>query len=163
MSKKVVMRTASDNLYFHKDFHGALNQALIYVEEHFGEEAVREYLEQFAKAFYAPLTRALTEKGLGALKAYLEHIYTLEGADVRIELAPDDGAPDVLTLFVEACPAVAHIKKMGLPLSRHFVETTRTVNETICAGTPFQFELVAYEPASGKSTQRFSRRPEAER
>ena len=54
MAREVVRRTAQDNRYLHKDFHGALSVGLEYVEHHFGEEAVRDYLRQFARAFYAP-------------------------------------------------------------------------------------------------------------
>ncbi len=146
-------RKAADNVYLHTDFHGALNQALIYVERHFGAVAVREYLYQFARAYYSPLIRRLQEKGLEALKEHFSAIYELEGAECRIELSPDE-----LVLTVPQCPAVTHILRMGLPLSAHFVETTRTVNEAICEGTPFLAELLEYDPDTGRSVVRFSRR-----
>ena len=152
-AKQVMRRKVADNVYLHKDFHGALNQALVYVEEHFGAAAVREYLRQFAQEFYSPLTRRLKDEGLEALKEYFAAICELEGADCRIELSADE-----LVLTVARCPAVTHIRRMGLPLSPHFVETTRTVNEAICEGTPFTAELIEYEPEAGRSVQRFSRR-----
>jgi hypothetical protein len=146
-------RKAADNVYMQKDFHGALNQALIYIEEHFGAAAVQEYLYQFARSFYSPLTRRLQEKGLEALKEHFSAIYELEDADFRIELSADE-----LVLTVLRCPGVMHIRRMGLPLSPHFVETTRTVNEAICGGTPFRAELLEYDPETGRSVMRFSRR-----
>ncbi len=146
-------RRAADNVYLHKDFHGALNQALIYVGEHFGAEAVREYLYQFARAFYAPLTSRLREEGLAALREYFEGVYALEGAECRIEASSDE-----LILRIQSCPAVSHIRKMGLVLSPHFREATRTVNTAICEGTPFEADLLEYDPETGRSVQRFSRR-----
>jgi len=146
-------RKAADNVYLHKDFHGALNQALIYIEEHFGADAVREYLHQFARQFYSPLTKRLQERGLKALKEYFAAIYELEGAECRIELGADE-----LVLTVPRCPAVSHIRRMGLPVSPLFVETTRTVNEAICDGTPYRAELLEYDPETGRSAIRFSRR-----
>ncbi len=146
-------RRAGDNVYLHKDFHGALNQALIYVEEHFGADALREYLYEFARAFYAPLTSRLREDGLAALRQYLEGVYALEGAECRIEESSDE-----LILHIPRCPAVSHIRKMGLTPTPHFRETTRTVNEAICEGTPFKAELLEYDPETGRSVQRFSRR-----
>jgi hypothetical protein len=153
VGKQVMRRRAADNVYLHKDFHGALNQALIYVEERFGAEAVREYLYQFARAFYAPLTRRLGEEGLAALREYFEGVYALEGAECRIEQSPDE-----LILHIPRCPAVDHIRKMGLSLSPHFRETTRTVNAAICEGIPFEADLLEYVPETGRSLQRFSRR-----
>jgi hypothetical protein len=150
---KVMRRKAADNVYLHKDFHGALNQALIYVERQFGAAAVREYLCQFARAYYSPLTKRLQEKGLEALKEHFSAIYELEGADFRIELSADE-----LVLTVLRCPAVSHIRRMDLRLSPHFIETTRTVNEAICEGTPFRAELLEYHPKTGRSVSRFVRR-----
>jgi hypothetical protein len=146
-------RRASDNVYLHQDFHGALNQALIYLEERFGEAAVREYLLQFARAFYSPLNRELKSQGLSALRAHFEKIYSLEGARIAVESSTEE-----LTLRVARCPAVTHIRAMGLLVSRLFAETTRTVNEAICEGTGYAAELLEYEPESGRSVQRFSRR-----
>jgi hypothetical protein len=146
-------RKASDNAYLHKDFHGALNQALVYLEQNFGPGAVREYLHQFARTFYAPLTRELKERGLEALKAHLERLYQLEGARFSIKFSPNE-----LILSVDACPAVGHVRKIGLAVSPHFVETTRTVNAAICEGTPFAFDLLEYDPESGRRVERYSRR-----
>jgi hypothetical protein len=151
--KQVMRRKAADNIYLHKDFHGALNQALIYVEKNFGVEAVREYLHQFARAFYSPLTERLREVGLAALKKHFKGIYAIEGAECRVEESQDE-----LILRVPRCPAVTHIREMGLPLSPLFYETTGTVNETICEGTPFRAELLEYDQETGRSVQRFSRR-----
>ena len=151
--KEIMRRRSADNAYRHQDFHGALNQALIYLEENFGESAVRDYLRQFARNFYAPLTAELRARGLAALKAHLDNIYALEGAAFEIACGPDE-----LVLTVAACPAVGCIRKLGLPLSAHFDETERAVNAAICEGTPFKFELLEYDPESGRSVQRFSRR-----
>jgi hypothetical protein len=151
--KKVMRRKTADNVYLHKDFHGALNQALIYVEEHFGEEAVREYLRQFARAFYSPLTGRLREAGLTALKEHFEGIYAVEGAECCVAEFHDE-----LVITVPRCPAVSHIRKMGFPLSPLFYETTKTVNEAICEGTLFRAELLECDPETGRSVMRFSRR-----
>ena len=47
-------RTASDNVYLHKDFHGALSAGIEYLHQRYGEDAVREYLRRFTLAFHAP-------------------------------------------------------------------------------------------------------------
>ena len=155
MTKKVMRRRAADNVYLHKDFHGALNQALLYLHKKYGERAVRDYLRQFARNYHAPLRQALVEKGLVALKDYFERIYGLEGAECRTELSPNE-----LTVTVPRCPAVTHIRKMGWPLAPLFQETSRTIHEAICRGTPYKAELIEYDPKTGRSVQRFLRRSE---
>ncbi|MDD8015405.1 MAG: hypothetical protein PHX45_06900 [Acidobacteriota bacterium] len=157
MTKQIMDRAAADNVYLHKDFHGALNQALIYVERVFGAAAVKDYLRQFAGTFHAPLRRAMSERGLDALKDYLADVYSDEGADIRIETIPCGREPDELTLHVKECPAVSHIRKMGLTVSPLFLETVKTVNEAICSGTPFDAGLLEYDPETGRSVQRFRR------
>ena len=153
MVKEVVRKTAQDDRYLHKDFHGALSVALEYVEHHYGEEAVREYLRRFARAFYAPLTADLKRRGLVALEEHFAKVYEEEGGEVRITLSEDE-----LRIEVDACPAVAHMRERGYPVARLFRETTRTVNETICDGTPYTAELLTYDEKTGRSIQRFHRR-----
>ena len=62
MPKQVMTRQASDNVYLHKDFHGGLSGGIEYIHEQYGAEAVREYLRQFAGAFYAPLKKDLARR-----------------------------------------------------------------------------------------------------
>jgi hypothetical protein len=153
MAKEIMTRKATDNSYLHKDFHGAMNICIEYLHRTFGPQAVREYLGNFASTFYSPLAQAICERGLIVLKEYFEKIYGLEGANINITLSEDE-----LRLTIPECPAVIHIQKQGLPVDPLFFETTKTVNETICRGTEFSFELVEYDPTTGKSIQRFFRR-----
>jgi hypothetical protein len=153
MPKEVMRRKAADNPYLHKDFHGALSAAIEYLHQRFGPQAVREYLRQFAAAFYKPLTDSLKARGLAALKEHFERIYALEGAAVEIRLSDDE-----LVIRVAQCPAVTHMRANGYPVARLFEETTRTVNEALCEGTPYAAELVEYQPQDGRSVQRFFRR-----
>lgn len=153
MTARTMSRKASDNEYLHKDFHGALSAGIEYLHTHYGEEAVREYLRNFTRDYYAPLKRAILKKGLTPLKKHFEAMYTREQARFVVHLTRDE-----LVITVAACPAIAHMKSHGYPIARLFHETTRTVNETLCEGTPFQAELTEYDPVTGRSVQRFFRR-----
>jgi len=155
MAIKQMIRHASDNEYLHKDFHGALNFALIYLEKHYGEQGVREYLTHFADQYYAPLNQSIKEKGLDALKDYMEKIYAIEGGEVEIRRQAN---PDSLEIHVTSCPAVAHIRSKGQDMSPLFQLTHEIVHACICRGTPFQSELIGYEPQTGACIQRFTRR-----
>ena len=153
MPREIMHREAADNKYLHPDFHGALSVGIEYLHEKYGEQAVRQYLWQFARTFYAPLTEALKTRGLAALAEHFRTIYELEGEAARLTLSEDE-----LRIEVDACPAVKHMRQRGYPVARLFRETTETVNRAICHETPFAAELVEYDDLTGRSIQRFFRR-----
>lgn len=153
MTREVIERSAADNKYLHKDFHGALSVGLDYIAAHYGDDAVREYLHEFGSTYYAPLKKDLIERGLVALRDHYAKVYEDESGCVDISLNDDE-----LLLEVAACPAVMHMREKQYKVSPLFVETTRTVHEAICEDTPFAFELVEYDEQTGKSKQRFYRR-----
>jgi hypothetical protein len=164
MPKQVMHRQARDNPYLHKDFHGALSVGIDYIEAHYGEEAVRQYVRQFARAFYGPLAEDLRNRGLVALQEHFARIYELEGANPRFRRTENKTgtAPvlfEELVIELDACPAVTHMREHGYPVARLFHETTKTLNEALCEGTPFAAELLEYDHETGRSVQRFFRRP----
>ncbi len=153
MSKKIMSRKASDNEYLHKDFHSAMSCAIEYLHKNYGEEAVKEYLKRFAISFYAPLINDLLERGLVALKEHFEKIYRIEGGDVEISLTDNE-----LIINVKECPAVIYMRDNNSPVAELFYETTKTVNEALCEGTPFKAELLYYNHTTGGNIQKFTRR-----
>lgn len=153
MEKLVMDRRASDNEYLHKDFHIAFNHAIEYLHRNYGEDAVRDYLNRFTKAYYAPLISELKTRGLIALKEYFERIYHVEGGDVNITLNDDE-----LIVNVKECPVMSHFKKNNIKAAELFYETTRTINEALCEGTPYEAEFYDYNEDTGSNIQRFVRR-----
>jgi hypothetical protein len=153
MAKHVMRRGAGDNQYLHKDFHGALSSGLEYLHQNYGEDAVRDYLWQFARAYFAPLTDALRRRGLAAVQEHFEKIYKIEGGEVSFRLTEDD-----LWIEVAACPAVTHMRDQGYPVAALFRETKATVASAICHQTPYDAELLEYDDQTGRSVQRFHRR-----
>ncbi|MHB9126243.1 MAG: hypothetical protein ACYC4F_09885 [Armatimonadota bacterium] len=153
MSKEIMERRAADNEYLHKDFHGALSAGIDYLADHYGIEGIKEYLRRFAKTYYSPLIEEFKKRGLVALKEHFARIYAIEGGSIGIDCSEDE-----LVLKVEACPAVMHMRGHGYAVSPYFIETIRTVNEALCEGTDFAFELIEYDEETGKSIQRFFRR-----
>jgi hypothetical protein len=153
MPKEVMRRNAGDNQYLHKDFHGALSCGIDYLEQHFGDDVVREYLRGFTVSYYAPLIEELKNQGLVALKEYFAKMYETEGQQIEVDCSEDE-----LFIRVPACPAVTHMRRNNYPVARLFYETTKTVNEAMCEGTPFAAELVEYDDETGRSVQRFYRR-----
>lgn len=156
MGKKSITQKASDNFYLHKDFHIALNFGLEYLRDQFGDDAVEEYLTQFARSYYAPLKKQLKKNGLAAIRQHYEHIYNLEEAGFKIDV--DEAS---VTIYLEASPAVMHIKSGGHALSPLYIETIRTINRELCAGTPYTFELLSYNEDNGGYVMRFHKKEEA--
>lgn len=155
MPKQTVTYKASDNQYYHKDFHIALNYGIDYLHKNFGAEAVKEYLIQFAEAYYSSLRIDIKEKGLFAIKEHYEKIYEIEDAEFNMSFSLDE-----LVIELSASPAVMHIKASGHSVSELFHETVATVNKTICENTPYDFELLEYHEKNGAYSLRFSRRIE---
>jgi len=153
MPREVMERSASDNEYLHRDFHGALSAGIDYLDERYGAEAVREYLRGFAVSYYAPTVAAVREHGLPALAEHFERIYSIEGAAPVIRMSDDE-----LVIELDHCPAVKHMRAHGYAVARLWVETIRAVNEGLVEGTDFAAELVEYDDETGASVQRFVRR-----
>ncbi len=153
MAKEIITRKASDNSYFHKDFHIAFNYALDYLYNNFGKQAVKEYLKQFAESYYSLLKKSLVEKGLLALKEHYENIFNIEDAEYNIELSSDE-----MNIHLLASPAVIYIKKNGHTVSPVFNETILTVNKEICNNTPYECEVTEYNFQNGGYRLRFFRR-----
>jgi len=153
MAKQIMQRSASDNRYLHKDFHGALNAGIEYLHRHYGDQAVRDYLRDFTRSFYAPLIKEIQQRGLVALFEHFDKIYSIEGGQVTFKLTDDE-----LMLDVKASPAVMHLRSRGYQVSGQFYETIRTVNDALCEETPFAAELLEYTEETGQSRQRFYRK-----
>lgn len=153
MSKEIITHKAADNQYFHKDFHIALNFAIDYLYENFGEKDVLEYLNQFSSAYFSPLKKSLLENGLNAIKEHYEKIYKIEKADYKMNFSEDE-----MTIHLLVSPAVIHIKGNGFPLSPVYHETVITVNKKICENTPFECEVIEYDHENGGYKLRFFKR-----
>jgi hypothetical protein len=153
MPTEKMRRMASDNEYLHKDFHIALNNGLIYLEEKYGTKAVTGYLKDFTRAYHKPLKESLIKEGLSALKTYFEKIYAAEKSSVKILHTENE-----LFIEIEKCPAIEHMKKNNVMPSPLYVETSDTVYRTLCDGTPFGFELLEYDKETGRSRMKFYRR-----
>ena len=146
---KILDCKADDNVYLHKDFHGALCYGIKYLDDHFGPEATAEYLRQVGRSYYSLLTKDLQRDGLPALEMHWNQVFTQEGG--KFEMKYEDGT---LVLSVHECPAVAHLKKNGQLFTNRYCETTVVVNDTICREAGYAASC-AYEPGAGRCIQKF--------
>ncbi len=147
-----MVRKASDNKYFHRDFHIGLNLGIDYIAEIYGDDAVIDYLEEYTRVFHKPLTQAIKIQGLAAIEDYFTKLYELEEASEVISFVRNE---DELIIDITECPVIKYIKGQGKEISHMFIETTNTVNRTMVEGTPFAFEMLSFDTQTGKSRQRF--------
>ena len=103
---EIMDRRASQNEYFHKDFHSILNMGIHYVGEHYGKEALTEFLTAFTHHVYTPVLTAIKEKGLAAIQEKILDTYHREKAEDAVETSLTG---DTLTVTVYYCPAVRHL------------------------------------------------------
>ena len=154
--EKIIMtRKASDNKYLHRDFHITLNILLDYLDAQFGRDAVIQYLSQYARAYHKPLHEQLMAGNLTALSDYLTQIYRKE--EWLVQIRTGEGFIEVQQ---DACPGISHIKASGNQPSPCYVETYRTVYETLCEGTPFQYVLQRFDHDTGACIQVFTKKEE---
>ncbi len=145
----IMDQRATDRNYLHKDFHGALADAIRYLDEVYGEEATAEYLSQVGRVCYAPLIDRIKQEGLPALERHLISVFTQE--EGRFSIRWENGA---LLLEVDQCPAISHLVRTGRSFTPRFCQSTVHVNEAICRAAGYR-AVCTYEPGQGRCVQRF--------
>lgn len=133
----------------HKDFHGLLSYILKYLEENYGQRALKGYLVQVADNVYSGLSKKIKKQGLKVLKKHLKRIFVLEGAAYEIR---NQGVK--LILEVRHCPALEHMKKRGYPVMKKFCECDGIVTEEICHSAGIEFKI-KYNQKMGSCIQEF--------
>jgi hypothetical protein len=149
-SVKLMERKASDNKYLHKDFHIALNLLMTYIYDHFGKDALVNYLKQYSRAYHKPLIGKLKSGDKEALVKYFRGIYEKEDWSVNIISAENS-----VEITQDACPAISHIVLKGGKPCPFYLETYNTVYKTICENTPFEYNLVYFNEETGACKQMF--------
>ncbi|MBN1181165.1 MAG: neutral/alkaline non-lysosomal ceramidase N-terminal domain-containing protein [Bacteroidales bacterium] len=152
-SVKVVERKASDNKYLHKDFHIALNLLMIYIYNHFGQDALINYLKQYSRAYYKPLNQKLKVGDIQALVNYFKDIYEKEEWPVKIISGENS-----VEITQDTCPAISHILQKSGKTCPFYWETYNTVYKTICENTPFEYTLIYFNEHTGACKQLFIRK-----
>ena len=155
MEKLHIERKASDNKYLHKDFHVTADIGISYVGENYGDQAVIEYLTQYAKSFYKILAKEIIEKGLKPLEDNFISVYEKEEWSKYLHTKLSD---DTLKIKIDKCPAVTFMKSTGHTPSKWYKETTYTVYKTLAELCGLDFTVNYYNEEDGSTEFVFSRR-----
>ena len=138
--------------YLHRDFHLTADNALVYCAEQYGEEGVRDFLDSYARAYYAPVIDTFKNNGLPAVKAWLEKIYLVEEAP---EVLFTELTDTELRVRIEKSPVIEYMNTLGKRPSRYYVEETRTLYASMADEAGLGFSLDRYDDETGEAEYRF--------
>lgn len=149
---EIMDRRASDNPYFHRDFHSSLNRGIHYVGENYGMDAVREYLYQYTTSTCGNVVEDMKARGLGAIEAKILDTYAREKTPDAVKTVL---TADSLTVEVFYCPAVKHLTTSGKVMSPWYRYTTEFVMEALAQKGGYQFTMESYDQETGAAKYRF--------
>lgn len=135
----------------HKDFHGGMNAAVDYVGARYGREGLRIVFKATAQQVYRSIYEGLKRGDWDELVEHWRYFMDREGADYALSVT-DEAA----VMTVRRCPAVEHLRKLGLKPSEFFCDQTVLLNEAWCEGTPF--EAVTEVTGEGNCVQTIRKR-----
>jgi len=142
----IMDRQASDNKYFHKDFHNSMNMGVDYIGRNFGKEELESYLQRFARKYYAPLMDDIRIYGLSALKEKIKATYDAEEAGDSLTFLSGENRLEVTSKY---SPAVIYMKEAGYKVSEWYMYTIQTVMQTLAEDTGYQFKMNSYDEQTG--------------
>mgnify|MGYP003178763840 FL=1 len=148
----VMDRKASDNEYFHRDFHSSLNMGIEYVGAHYGKAAVEEFLTRYTQNVYKPEIEAIHKEGLSAIQKKILDTYKKEHAEGAVSTSLDSSA---LYVTVKYCPAVKHLHETGRTVSSWYPYTTEVVMKTLADAGNLHFSFDQYEESTGAAAYHF--------
>lgn len=150
----IMDRKASENEYFHRDFHSSMNMGIHYVGENYGMEAVREYLTRYTNNVYSKVIEDVKVRGLQAIADKIQDTYAKEKASDALVL---DMTDDTLNVSVLYCPALKHLHSTGRVVSKWYRYTTEIVMEVLAAAAGYQFTMESYDEETGAAKYSFAK------
>lgn len=144
--KLYIERKASDNKYLHRDFFVTGDIGIAYVGVNYGDEAVEEYLTQYAKSYYKHLAESVQKNGLEEIEKYFISVYEKEEWSEYIDTRLIGGQ---LIVTIEKCPAVTYMKSIRHTPSKWYKQTVYTVYATLAKLCGLSLEVIYYNENDG--------------
>lgn len=149
---EVMDRKASQNEYFHQDFHHSLSRCIHYVGQKYGEAEVHALLEQYAKTVLGRLITEIRQQGLTPLKENILASFEKEKAPEAVVVEQNEKELKVKVLF---CPVVRYMKMKGYFISPWFKKSTEYVMETVARESGLSFVMGDYDEENGATCYTF--------
>ena len=136
------------------DFYFAINATFRFVLRRIGMAGLRRYWTELGSQYRAPVTTAWQTRGLAGIAAYWQAFFAAEpGAEAHVELGADR-----VTVDVQVCPAIAHLRGHQREIVPCFCQQCYFVNEATAAPAGFTIRV---EGGNGACRQTFLRREAA--
>lgn len=139
MAKLVMENKKDESVYLHLDFHEAVDNAISYIGENYGDAGVKEYLTDYAHSYFTPMS-------LSQIKDYFVTLYSAEQAS---DVLTTQLSGQRLTIKISACPAITYFRSYGRAPSKWFSETTKTLYKELANLSGLGFELKFYDEDTG--------------
>ena len=130
-----MLRYQEDN-ELHRDFHGTTNTTLNYIAEHYGVDALKMILRKTGHDVYKSIHDKLAHGNASELIEHLNWFFYREQGKFRLSVSDD-----CITFEVLECPAIRHLRKLGIEPSPYICLQTSEVNAGMCEGTPWNCEV----------------------
>jgi hypothetical protein len=95
------------------------------------------------------------ERGLDAIADKIRDTYKLEKSEDAVKIENDG---NTLTVTVDYCPAVRHLRSTGREVCPWFSLSTETVMQTLADKTNLDFAMLSYDEETGAAEYRFTKR-----
>lgn len=138
----------------HLDFHGATCSTIDYIIETFGREAMQEIFDATGTEVYKAINTGLKNGDFSELYEFWEYYFEREKAVFELKKSADGAV-----LTIHECPAITHLRKLGMPFKECYCEQTRMLNHGLCKGTPYE---ITTEKTAENSCRQILRRRESE-
>ena len=135
----------------HLDFHRSTNGTIDYLSKSYGREFLDETFRRTARDVYRAIHEDLKAGNPEHLVQHWTHFLDREGGRYTIERKDNE-----IRFVVHECPAIAYLKKRGIPIAQDFCRQTIVINDTLAKGTPF--EVTTDVLGDGKCVQTIRRR-----
>lgn len=125
-----------ENNELHLDFHGTTNTTLNYIAENYGVDALKMILRKTGRDVYKSIREKLASGDASELIEHLNWFFYREKGRYNLSVSENE-----IILEVLECPAIRHLRKLGLAPSEHVCLQTECVNEGMCEDTPWKSSL----------------------
>ena len=125
-----------ENNELHLDFHGTTNTTLNYIADNYGVEALKGILRKTGREVYKSIHEKLLKGDASELLEHLNWFYFREKGKYQLTVEENR-----IVLEVFECPAIRHLRKLGLEPSAHVCLQTSEVNAGMCENSPWHSEV----------------------
>jgi predicted ArsR family transcriptional regulator len=116
----------------HLDFHRITNATIAYLRETYGQAVLDEVFRRTARRVYRAIRGDLLRGDPEHLVEHWTYFLDRESGDYRLERTGGE-----IRLIVHRCPAVAHLKELGIAVDPAFCRQTQVMNAALAEGSAF--------------------------